>query len=140
MRLGRAVPLALLVAPLLAAGAAGAQTDADAKAAAEPVMEQLEAFRRDDYAAAYAFASEEIQRMFDRAAFERMVKGGYPEIARSAFALVAESRAAPDGHVYLRVKVRGANGNSVEAVYDMVREGGRWRINGVVAKPDPGLV
>jgi hypothetical protein len=140
MRLGRAVPLALLVGPLLAGGAALAQADRDAKAAAEPIMRQLEAFRRDDYAAAYAFASEEIQGMFDRGAFERMVKGGYPEIARSAFALVAESRVAPDGHAYLRVKVRGANGNSIEAVYDMVWEGGRWRINGVVARPDPGLV
>jgi len=140
MTLGRAVALALLVAPLLAGGPAPAQSDTDAKAAAEPVMKQLEAFRRDDYAAAYAFASEQIQRMFDRPAFERMVKGGYPEIARSVFALVAESQVAPDGHVYLRVKVRGANGNSIEAVYDMVREGGGWRINGVAAKPDPGVV
>ena len=78
--------------------------------------------------------------MFDRPAFERMVKGGYPEIARSAFALVAESQVAPDGHVYLRVKVRGANGNSIEAVYDMVHEAAGWRINGVATKPDPGLV
>ena len=78
--------------------------------------------------------------MFDREAFERMVKGGYPEIARSTFALVSRTEVAPDGHVYVNVKIRGANGNSIEALYDMVRENDGWRINGVVTKPDPGLV
>jgi hypothetical protein len=42
--------------------------------------------------------------------------------------------------VYVRVKIRGANGNSIEAVYDMIRQDGRFRINGVVTRPDPGLV
>jgi uncharacterized protein DUF4864 len=136
---GRAIALSLLLALLFAAGAVVAQSDEDVQAAIGPVMQQLEAFRRDDYDTAYTFASEEVRKVFDRQAFERMVKRGYPEIARSTFALVAESRVAPNGHVYLRVKVRGANGNSVEALYDMVREGGRWRINGVVARPDPGF-
>jgi hypothetical protein len=36
------------------------------------------------------------------------------------------------------MKIRGANGQQVEALYDMVREEGTWKINGVVAKPDPG--
>jgi hypothetical protein len=119
--------------------AASAQSERDAKAATEPIMKQLEAFRRDDYDTAYAFASAEIRQMFDRAAFERMVRGGYPEIARSTFALIADTRATPDGHLHVRVRIRGANGNSVEALYDMVSEPGGWRINGVVTKPDPGL-
>jgi hypothetical protein len=34
----------------------------------------------------------------------------------------------------------GANDNAIEAVYDMVWERGRFRINGVMARPDPGLV
>ena len=78
--------------------------------------------------------------MFDREAYERMVKVGYPEIARSTFALVSRTEVTPDGHVYVNVKIRGANGNSIEALYDMVRENDGWRINGVVTKPDPGLV
>ncbi len=137
MRWGRARLLGVVLAPLLASGIALAQADRDA---AGPVMAQLEAFRRDDYDTAYTFASEEIRAMFDRSAFEQMVKGGYPEIARSTFALVAQSEMAADGHVYLRVKVRGANGNGIEAIYDMVSEGGRWKINGVVTKPDPGVL
>jgi hypothetical protein len=139
-RLLAVVVVSLLIAPLLAAGAALGQAPPDPKGAAEPVMKQLEAFRRDDYDTAYTFASASIQEMFDRAAFEQMVKGGYPEIARSSSAHVVESRVEPGGHLYLRVKIRGANGNNVEAVYDLVWEGGRFRINGVVAKPDPGLV
>ena len=108
--------------------------------ATEPVMKQLEAFRRGDFDTAYTFASAEIQQQFDRPAFERMVKGGYPEIAQSIFAAVVSSAVAPDGHAYVAVKVRGANGNSIEAFYELVLESGQWRINGVTAKPDPGLV
>jgi hypothetical protein len=136
-----AVTLGVIVlAAALSSGAAAGRAGADDRAAVEPVMSQLEAFRRDDYDSAYGFASEEIQRIFDRAAFEQMVRTGYPEIARSAFAHVAETRDGPDGHVYVRMKIRGINGNSIEAVYDMVREDGRFRINGVVTRPDPGVV
>ena len=134
------VSLIAIAAALAAVAPALADDAADAKAAADPIMKQLEAFRQDDYDTAYGFASAEIQQLFDRASFERMVKGGYPEIANSTFALIARSEPTPDGHVHVRVRIRGANGNSVEAVYDMVREPGGWRINGVVTKPDPGLV
>jgi hypothetical protein len=118
----------------------GGQPAKDAEAAAGSVMLQLEAFRRGDYDAAYGFASGSIRELFDRQAFERMVKGGYPEIDRSAGAWVADSEAGPDGHVLLRLKIRGANGSSIEALYDMVREDGQWRINGVSTRPDAGLI
>ena len=140
MKPGRLVLLGVFAGSLLVAGTSAAQQGPDPKTAVDPVMQQLDALRRDDYAAAYTFAAEAIREMFDLPAFERMVRSGYPEIARSSSAHVAESRVGPDGHVYLRVKIRGANGNSIEAVYDMVWEAGRFRINGVVTKPDPGLV
>ncbi|MGH7334634.1 MAG: DUF4864 domain-containing protein [Candidatus Rokuibacteriota bacterium] len=129
----RAVPLlaALALAP------AHAQPLLE-RTAAEPIFWQLEAFRRNDYDAAYAFASAEIRGLFDRRAFEEMVRRGYPEIAESTRARVAGAQLAPDGHVYIRLQIRGANGQHVEAVYEMVHEGGAWRINGVVARPDPG--
>jgi ABC-type transporter MlaC component len=136
---GRATGIGLVLAAVVAA-AAWAQPGKDAAAAAEPVMRQLEAFRRGDFDAAYAFASQEIRQLFDREAFERMVKAGYPEIARSTYAVVADSQVAASGNVYLRLKIRGVNGNSVEAVYEMVWQAGEWKINGVVATPDPGLV
>ena len=131
------IGLALLL--LVSALPAWAQTTAP-KEASEPVMKQLEAFRRGDFDTAYTFASSQIKGLFDRPAFEHMVKNGYPEIARSTFASVAASTVAPNGHVYLQIKIRGANGNSIEAIYELVLENGQWKINGVTAKPDPGLV
>ena len=137
MRMKHWIGLALLLlAPALPAQA---QTPAP-KEATEPVMKQLEAFRRGDFDTAYTFASSEIKELFDRSAFEQMVKNGYPEIARSTFASVAGSTVAPNGHVYLQIKIRGSNGNSIEALYEMVLENGQWKINGVSAKPDPGMV
>ena len=49
-----------------------------------------------------------------------------------------EQRLAPSGHVFLLLKIRGANGQQVEALYEMVWESGAWKINSVVARPDPG--
>jgi hypothetical protein len=135
-----AIALSLVIVAGAPAGLASAQPADLARAAAEPIMKQIEAFRRDDYEAAYAFASTEIKQMFDRLAFERMVKGGYPEIARSSFALVARTDVAPDGRVYVLVRVKGANGAGVEALYEMVREHDGWKINSVLTRPDPGLV
>jgi hypothetical protein len=128
----------LLLAALLALwpAAAAPQSDADVKDAGGIVMQQLDAFRRDDFDAAFGFASSEIHQLFDRARFEQMVRTGYPEIARSASAAIDGVRRADAGHLFLFVRVRGANGRVVEAVYEMVLEDGRWRINGVVTRPD----
>ena len=126
----------LVVALLLAPASAPAQPDPDAEAAGRVVVQQLEAFRRDDFVAAFGFASEEIHQLFDVTRFEAMVRSGYPEIARSASAFVDHATRGPGGRLYLLVRVRGANGQSIEAVYEMVRENGQWRINGVVTQPD----
>jgi len=125
--------VASLVAPAL-----HAQTAADVDTASEPILQQLDAFRKNDYDLAYSFASTEIHSLFDRQDFERMVKTGYPEIADSMRARVVEQRLAPSGHVFLLLKIRGANGQRIEALYEMVWESGAWKINGVVARPDPG--
>jgi Domain of unknown function (DUF4864) len=131
-----ALALLLPIAPAHGRAPSGAT---EVEAASEPVLRQLEAFRRDDFDAAYAFASTEIRQRFDRGRFEAMVRAGYPEIARSAFAAVAQGERAPNGNVYLVLKIRGANGVSIEAVYEMVSEPTGWKINGVVTKPDPGV-
>ena len=130
-------PRLILTVMLLAwATAVPAQVDPDAEAAGRVVMLQLEAFRRGDFDAAFGFASAEIHEMFDRGRFETMVRGGYPEIARSVSAIIDGSERGPGGRIYLLVRVRGANGRGIEAVYEMVREDRGWRINGVVTRPD----
>lgn len=133
----RAGSLALVVAGLVVLAAVGpARAQVDLKAAHETVLAQLDAFRRDDYDTAYTFASASIREMFDRAAFERMVRRGYPEIARSRSASIERSAVASHGRALLVVKIRGLDGNRVEAIYEMVREGGAWKIDGVVARVD----
>lgn len=132
--------LAALAAALVVAGTAAAQSRPVAHPAVETVMRQLDAFRQGDYDTAYSFASRTIHELFDRAGFERMVSGGYPEIARSLSAVVQRAEDAPNGHVYLFVTVYGANGKSVEAIYEMVHEDDRWKINGVVTRPGSGTV
>lgn len=103
-------------------------------------MRQLAAFRAGDYRTAYSFASEEIQSLFDLSGFERMVKGGYPQIARSTDAWVTEASLAPDGRLYVRLRIRGADGVFIEALYEMVWDESRWRINGVVTRPASGAI
>ena len=132
-----ALGLALLLLPLCAAWAQAEKSSA--KAAAEPVVKQLEAFRRDDYDTAYTFASEEIRTQFSRQSFEVMVRRGYPEIARSTFAAVMKTELAPDGSAYVTIKIRGANGQTVEALYELVWQGA-WKINGVATRPDTGII
>lgn len=131
-----AILLAGLLAPTIAVSTAAGPPDPDIKAATDVIMLQLEAFRRDDFDTAYTFASATIRELFDRQAFERMVRSGYPEIARSVSAVVSGSALAPNGSVFLFLRIRGANGNRIEALYDLVREDGGFRINGVVTKPD----
>jgi Domain of unknown function (DUF4864) len=128
--------LVLAVALLVRAASAWAQLDPDVEAAGRVVMQQLDAFRRDDFDTAFGFASQEIHQLFDRLRFERMVRTGYPEIARSVKAVIAGSERRDGDRLYLLVRVRGANGQRIEAVYEMIRENGAWRVNGVVARPD----
>ena len=128
------VASALAVVSLCAS--AWAQADkTNPKSAAEPVVKQLEAFRRGDFDTAFTFASGMIRAQFDRQAFETMVRGGYPEIARSTFAAVTKTELETPGLAYVTVKIRGANGQAVEALYELIWEEG-WRINGVVTRPD----
>ena len=128
------VASALAVVSLCASAVAQADKT-NPKSAAEPVVKQLEAFRRGDFDTAFTFASGMIKAQFDRQAFETMVRGGYPEIARSTFAAVTKTELESPGLAYVTVKVRGVNGQAVEALYELIWEEG-WKINGVATRPD----
>ena len=131
--------LAFLLLLLGATGARAQAASTDAKAAAVPVVKQLEAFRRDDFDTAFTFASGTIQERFDRRNFEAMVRRGYPEIAQSTFAAVTKTELESPGLAYVTVKIRGANGQSIEALYEMVWEDD-WKINGVATRPDASTI
>ena len=119
---------------LLAAGQALAE-DADVAAARATVLAQLEAFRAGDFDRAYTYASATIREQFGRAAFERMVRLGYPQIAEPASFSVDGAERGPDG-IYVLLRIRGRDGSGVEAVYELVSEDGAWRVNGVLTQPE----
>jgi Domain of unknown function (DUF4864) len=133
-RLARTTIGVVILLAVVGARPAGAQND-EAKAAEQVVMRQLQAFREDDYDMAYTFAATVIRQAFDRAAFERMVRTGYPEIARSAHAAVEKHETTVDDRRYITLRILGANGVRIVAIYELIREGADWRISGVVTRP-----
>jgi hypothetical protein len=130
----------LIAALLLVAGAAGAQPRDPGPAMVQVVLDQLAAFRRGDWPAAYGFASSAIRAQFAPDAFREMVTRGYAPIARSASATVRRVDVLDPRRGLVEMRVEGQDGERIDALYEVVREPGGWRINGVLARPaEPGV-
>jgi hypothetical protein len=135
----RRVGRGLLGLGLLALAVTAAGQGSDPLAAmTRTVLDQLAAFRRDDWATAYTFASSAIQVRFGLEAFRQMVTSGYAPIARSIRATVSSAEMVEPGRGFVEVRVEGANGETVDALYELVDEQGHWRINAVVTRPAAG--
>lgn len=118
-----------------------AQVSPADRAAIRDVIEgQVEAFRRDDGAAAFGYASPSIQGMFGTAeTFMDMVRQGYRPVYRPK---VFEFReiVTLQGMVTQKVHVIGPDGRPVTAFYPMTQQpDGSWRIEGcyLQAPEDP---
>jgi len=97
------------------------------------IQQQLDAFNREDYDTAYLFASRHIQTKFSKREFEQMVKGGYPQIARSKRAVFDTiSFSETENRAMATVMVTGLDRITITANYRMVWEDGKWKIDGVV--------
>mgnify|MGYP001172826705 CR=1 FL=1 len=137
--LGRVI---LGIALIFGAGALGARAEvvqADREAFQGIIAGQIEAFRNDDGAAAYGYASPTIQGLFpgvDR--FMAMVRLGYQPVYRPqsvTFGAVTETAAGPEQRVY----VTGPDGRQWVAVYTFQKQpDGSWKINGCTLAEDPG--
>lgn len=123
---------------VLAVAAVPAAAQAPALAA-DVVQAQMEAFQRDDFDAAYALNSSGLQRLWERRSWERMVRKAYPEIAAPAAVRVLDTFEGP-GERYERIRVVGANGKVVDALYKLIEEGNAWRVDGVVTQPPDDLI
>jgi hypothetical protein len=104
---------------------------ADQAAIREIIQSQVDAFRRDDGAAAFGYASPMIQGMFGQSdVFMEMVRQGYRPVYRPKvfdFREIVEL----DGEIAQKVHVVGPDGKPVTAVYPMTKlPDGSWRING----------
>jgi hypothetical protein len=126
----------VIASPLLAQ--APLELPAAERVAIRGVIEsQMAAFRRDDGAAAFAFATPSIQAMFGNPEnFLSMVRRGYAAVYRPRAVEFAELVGDPDRPVQL-VHLVGPDGETAIAAYEMARLDGSWRINGCVLLPSP---
>ena len=123
---------ALLGTMLALALPAQAQVSPADQTAIRNVIEgQVEAFRRDDGAAAFGYASPSIQGLFGTPeTFMDMVRQGYRPVYRPQ---VFEFReiVTLQGMVTQKVHVIGPDGRPVTAFYPMTQQpDGSWRIEG----------
>lgn len=107
------------------------------QAAIQAVIElQLSAFRRDDRAEAFSYASPAIRGKFRSADnFMAMVRRGYAAVHRPVEVDFLEARSF-QGVIAQAVRFVGPDGRTVIAVYMMERQpDGRWLIDGVQITP-----
>lgn len=111
---------------------AEAVAPADAQAVRSVISDQVAAFRRDDWRAAFAHASPSIQSRFGTPeTFRSMVLGGYRAVAEPSVFEFRES-VMLNGNPAQVAYVIGPDGFAYEAVYFMERQAdGTWRISGV---------
>lgn len=131
--------LALLVLVLLA-GPAAAADEASRSEARATVERQIEAFRKDDAATAYAQAAPAIQNMFPSAdTFIAMVKRGYSPVYRARRFSVDRIEDAGDDGIALGVTLQDDEGVDWMALYTLEKQSdGAWRINGCKLVKAPG--
>ena len=121
----------LLLLAMWAAPARAALPEADRAAIQATIEAQIDAFRRDDDAAAFALASPMIQGMFEtQDRFMAMVRALYPPVHRPRLVDFGEIFEV-DGGVVQKVELIGPDGTPALALYTMIRGPDGWRINGV---------
>ena len=99
---------------------------------------QMEAFKRDDGAAAFAFAAPNIKALFGTAElFMAMVRSQYAPVYRPRYVEFLEPLAAGDQFLQPLI-LTGEDGATVIARYALRRQAsGDWRIIGVTLSPAP---
>lgn len=114
--------------------------EAERRAIRAVVGAQLEAFQRDDGAAAFGYASPGIREMFETAErFMTMVRRGYAPVYRPQRVEFREL-VVFRGRLTQRVYLVGPDGAPVIANYLMERQAdGHWRIDGCILEEAPDV-
>ncbi len=119
----------LLAVSLIAGLASGAFAQSDEIEA--NISAQIQAFKADDFATAFTFASPNIQRLFgDPENFGIMVRRGYPMVWRPADVRFLELREI-SGALWQKVMITDGDGRVHLLDYQMIRQENGWKINGV---------
>ncbi|MEH6646588.1 DUF4864 domain-containing protein [Sulfitobacter sp.] len=126
----------VLTAAIAVMGAFGAQAqDSDIR---NTISQQFEAFKVDDFATAFTFASPGLQQFFQSPEnFGRMVTQGYPMVWRPADVTYLELR-EEGGSFWQRVQITDADGRPHYLEYRMIETPEGWRISGVQILDAPG--
>lgn len=128
----------LFLAMTLAFAASFAQAD-DASDIQATIGAQIEAFKADDFATAFSYASPMIQTMFGTSErFGVMVRNGYPMVWRPAEVQFLELEER-NGSLYQNVLIRDMQGGRHVLEYQMIQNIAGWRINGVRLLRDPSI-
>ena len=121
MRFGLTLALALLALPAVAQEVPIQDT----------IRAQIEAFKADDFARAFTFASPTLHQMFGTPDnFGRMVRDGYPMVWHPAQVDMMDLRTV-GGALWQRVRVTDLKGQSYLLDYQMVQGPDGWLINAV---------
>ncbi|WP_282152404.1 DUF4864 domain-containing protein [Ruegeria atlantica] len=122
----RRLLLAVSLSAGLATGAFAQSAEIEANIAA-----QIQAFKADDFATAFTFASPNIQSFFGTPEnFGTMVRNGYPMVWRPADVRFLELREVA-GALWQKVMITDGNGQVHVLDYQMVQQENGWKINGV---------
>ncbi len=99
------------------------------------IQSQIDAFLRDDFAAAFDYASPTIQMLFGSPEnFGRMVQQGYPMVHRPADVKMLDLREV-GGRLWQRVLITDQQGRRHVLDYQMIETPEGWQINGVQLLP-----
>ncbi|QFT74121.1 DUF4864 domain-containing protein [Ruegeria sp. THAF33] len=95
------------------------------------ISAQIQAFKADDFATAFTFASPSIQRLFQNPDnFGAMVRNGYPMVWRPSEFRFLELREIA-GALWQKVMITDANGRVHILDYQMIPLEDGWKVNGV---------
>jgi hypothetical protein len=96
---------------------------------------QIEAFQKDDFIAAFEYASPNIQTIFKSSErFGLMVQRGYPMVYRPADIKFLELQTI-EGEFWQKVQIQDQQGRFHVMAYRMLNIDGKWLINGVQLLP-----
>jgi hypothetical protein len=125
------LPRLLLAFGLLWPAFAPAADEADRAGVRAVIARQLDAFARDDAAAAYAHAAPVIREAFpSEAVFMSMVRRGYAPVYRAKRHSFADLREVPGG-LEQSVRIEDEAGEDWLAVYTLEKQpDGTWQISG----------
>lgn len=106
------------------------------------IRQQLEAFRKNDFEAAYGFAFSGIREQLTRAEFEAMVRVGFAAMVKPGLVEFGGTEVV-EGNAMVRLQLTAEDGTTSAYQYSLEKEKGGWRIAGVIpieSKPAATLV